>query len=380
MTAAARVMPAAGVQDARFMASALTLGRRGLGNVWPNPAVGALVVQHGPEGPVIVGRGWTRPGGRPHAETEALARAGALARGATLYVTLEPCSHYGKTPPCADAIIAAGIAHVVSALEDPNPEVGGKGHARLRAVGIEVTIGVGATEAGLVHAGHIRRIRDGRPHVTLKLAVSADGKAGRAGRRPAAITGEPARTRAHLMRAMNDAVMIGIGTALADDPSLTCRLPGMAARSPVRVVVDCALRLPLDGRLVASAGTPALWVLAAASAPADRERALRERGAEVIRVETSAEGRVDLGAVLKLLGSRGITRLLLEGGPILAASFVASDLVDEIALFRSSGIIGSDGIDALEGARLSALTRSPQLRSLAAEPIGSDRLETFERV
>jgi diaminohydroxyphosphoribosylaminopyrimidine deaminase/5-amino-6-(5-phosphoribosylamino)uracil reductase len=379
MTAAARAMPAAGVQDARFMASALTLGRRGLGNVWPNPAVGALVVQHGPGGPVIVGRGWTRPGGRPHAETEALARAGALARGATLYVTLEPCSHYGKTPPCADAIIAAGIAHVVSALEDPNPEVAGKGHARLRAAGIEVTIGVGAIEAGCVHAGHIRRIRDGRPHVTLKLAVSADGKAGRAGRRPAAITGEPARTRAHLMRAMNDAVMIGIGTALADDPSLTCRLPGMAARSPVRVVVDCALRLPLDGRLVASAGTPALWVLAAASAPADRERALRERGAEVIRVETSAEGRVDLGAVLKLLGSRGITRLLLEGGPILAASFVASDLVDEVALFRSSGIIGSDGIDALEGAPLSALTRSPKLRSIGAEPIGSDRLETFER-
>ena len=223
--------------DRRFMQLALTLGRRGQGRTWPNPAVGAVVVKDG----VIVGRGWTQPGGRPHAEPEALARAGEAARGATLYVTLEPCSHFGKSPPCADAIIAAGIARVVSAIEDPNPEVAGQGHARLRAAGIAVDVGLGAAEAARDHAGHFRRIRDKRPHVILKLAVSADDKIGAAGRKPVAITGEAARTRVHLLRAQCDAILVGIGTVLADDPLLTCRLPGMEARSPVRVVLDRAL-------------------------------------------------------------------------------------------------------------------------------------------
>src|SRR5262245_63336984 len=214
-------------EDARFMALALGLGRRGLGNAWPNPAVGAVVVRRGGSGPEIVGRGWTQAGGRPHAETEALRRAGSAARGATLYVTLEPCSHHGKTAPCADAIIAAGIARVVSALEDPDPKVAGEGHARLRAAGITTVTGLGAEVARRAHAGHIRRITDGRPHVTLKLAVSADLKAGLAGRRPAPITGEEARARVHRLRAMNDAILVGIGSVLADDPVLTCRLPGM---------------------------------------------------------------------------------------------------------------------------------------------------------
>src|SRR6266478_5013432 len=227
------------------MGLALALGRRGLGRAWPNPAVGAVVVRDDGAGPVVVGRGWTKPGGRPHAETEALGRAGAAARGATLYVTLEPCSHHGKTPPCADAIIAAGIARVVSALVDPNPEVAGAGHWRLAEAG------VGAEEARRAHAGHIRRVQDGRPHVTLKLAVSADGKAALADRRPAAITGEAGRARVHLMRSRSDAVLTGIGTAVADDPLLSSRLPGM--RSPVRVVLDATLRLPLASKLVATA-------------------------------------------------------------------------------------------------------------------------------
>src|SRR3954471_15965042 len=194
--------PTDNADDSRFMRLALALGRRGLGRTWPNPAVGAVVVKDG----VVVGRGWTQPGGRPHAEVEALARAGDAARGATLYATLEPCSHHGKTPPCVDAIVAARIARVVSALEDPNPKIAGEGHARLRAQGVAVDVGLGAEEALRAHAGHFRRVRDGRPHVTLKLAVSADGKAGLPGRRPATITGEPARARVHLMRAMNDAV------------------------------------------------------------------------------------------------------------------------------------------------------------------------------
>src|SRR5499426_2946077 len=224
--------------DERFMRLALGLGRRNLGRTWPNPAVGAVIVKDG----VIVGRGWTQPGGRPHAEVEALRRAGAAARGATLYVTLEPCSHHGKTPPCADAIIAAGIARVVSALSDPNPEVAGAGHWRMAEAGIVVEVGFGADEARRAHAGHIRRVQDGRPHVTLKLAVSADEKVALAGRKPVRITGEAADTRVHRMRAMSDAVATGIGTVLADDPLLTCRLPGM--HSPVRIVLDASLRLP----------------------------------------------------------------------------------------------------------------------------------------
>src|SRR5580704_2477635 len=327
------------------MALALFLGRRGLGHTWPNPAVGAVIVKDG----VIVGRGWTQAGGRPHAEVEALRRAGKAARGATLYVTLEPCSHHGKTPPCADAVIAAGVTRVVSALEDPNPEVAGQGHARLRAAGIAVEVGVGAEEARRDHAGHIRRMREGRPHVMLKLAISADGKAGAAGRRPIAITGEAVRERVHLLRAQSDAIMIGIGTALADDPLLTCRLPGMELRSPMRVVLDTTLRLPPASRLVQTALETPVWVIAGPMAPHPAEEALRGRGVEVFRVAAHGE-RLDLAGALKLLGARGITRLLAEGGPTLAAALIAADLVDEAILFQSAKIVGEDGIDALDGA------------------------------
>jgi diaminohydroxyphosphoribosylaminopyrimidine deaminase/5-amino-6-(5-phosphoribosylamino)uracil reductase len=358
------------------MCLALALGRRGLGNTWPNPAVGAVIVREDRGTPVIVGRGWTQVGGRPHAEVEALRRAGDAARGATMYVTLEPCSHHGKTPPCADAIIAAGIARVVSAIEDPNPEVAGAGHARLRAAGVAVEVGLGADAARRAHAGHIRRMRDRRPHVTLKLAVSADGKAGAAGRRPAAITGEAARARVHLLRAMNDAILIGIGTALADDPELTCRLPGMAAFSPVRVVLDTRLRLPPDGALATSARTTPVWVVAAPDAPPEPARVLQDAGVVVLHAPAASE-RLDIAAVLRLLAERGVTRLMVEGGPIVAASFVAADLVDEAALFRSAKTIGPEGIDALEGMRLETLTG--RLALLGHEPVGDDSVEFFAR-
>ena len=282
-------VPAASA-DARFMALALTLGRRGLGRTWPNPAVGAVVVGDG----LIVGRGWTQAGGRPHAEVEALRRAGAAARGATLYVTLEPCSHHGKSPPCADAVIAAGIARVVSALEDPNPEVAGAGHARLRAAGIAVDVGLGADEARRDHAGHIRRMRECRPHVMLKLAASADGKAGAAGRKPVAITGEPAREHMHLLRAQSDAIMTGIGTALADDPVLTCRLPGVADRSPVRVVLDSRLRLPPASRLAGSARQVPLWVVTGPDAPPAPRRRLKPPGRQCCRRRGPARGSISL--------------------------------------------------------------------------------------
>jgi diaminohydroxyphosphoribosylaminopyrimidine deaminase/5-amino-6-(5-phosphoribosylamino)uracil reductase len=366
--------------DRRYMQLALTLGRRGLGRTWPNPAVGAIVVRDG----VIVGRGWTQPGGRPHAEPEALRRAGEAARGATLYVTLEPCSHFGKSPPCADAIIAAGISRVVAAIEDPNPEVAGKGHAKLRAAGITVDVGLFAEEAARDHAGHFRRVRDGRPHVTLKLAVSADDKIGAAAGKPVAITGEAARTRVHLLRAQSDAILVGIGTVLADDPLLTCRLPGMAARSPVRVVLDRALRIPSGSRLVRSARETPLWVVASELAEAPAAAKLGAAGAQVLRIaptpapELDLKG-LDLKAVLHALSVKGITRLMVEGGSRVASSFVAADLVDEVWLLRGWEAIGAGGVAALDALPLSEITQSPRLKLRASEALDKDALTIYER-
>jgi diaminohydroxyphosphoribosylaminopyrimidine deaminase / 5-amino-6-(5-phosphoribosylamino)uracil reductase len=360
--------------DRRYMELALTLGRRGLGRTWPNPAVGAVVVRDG----VIIGRGWTQPGGRPHAEPVALAQAGDLARGATLYVTLEPCSHFGKSPPCADAIIAAGISRVVAAVEDPNPEVAGQGLARLRAAGISVDVGLCATEAAYTHAGHFRRVRDGRPHVILKLAVSPDERIGAAGHKPVAITGEAAKARMHLLRAQCDAILVGIGTVLADDPLLTCRLPGMVKRSPVRVVLDRSLRIAGDSRLVHSARETPLWVFASELADAPAAVKLGGAGAQVIRVAPTDTG-LDLTAVLHALAERGITRLLVEGGSRVASSFVAAGMVDEFWLLRGSEEVGADGVPPFDALALSAITQSPGFRVRASETLGKDVLTIFER-
>jgi diaminohydroxyphosphoribosylaminopyrimidine deaminase/5-amino-6-(5-phosphoribosylamino)uracil reductase len=361
--------------DRRFMQLALALGRRGQGRTWPNPAVGAVVVKDG----LIIGRGWTQPGGRPHAEPEALRRAGEAAGGATLYVTLEPCSHFGKSPPCADAIIAAGISRVVAAIEDPNPEVAGKGLAKLRAAGISVDVGLLAEEAAHDHAGHFRRIRDHRPHVILKLAVSADDKIAASGHKPVSITGEAARTRVHLLRAQCDAILVGIGTVLADDPMLTCRLPGMEARSPVRVVLDRFLRSPAGSRLVHSARETPLWVVASELAEAAAAATLGAAGAQVIRIAPSAAPGLDLSAVLYALAEKGITRLLVEGGSRVASSFVADDLVDEVWLLRGPDPIGHDGIAALDALPLSEITQSPRLKLRASETLGKDTLTVYER-
>ena len=362
--------------DQRFMQLALTLGRRGQGRTWPNPAVGAVVVKDG----VIVGRGWTQPGGRPHAEPEALRQAGEAARGATLYVTLEPCSHVGKSPPCADAIIAAGIARVVSAIEDPNPEVAGQGHARLRAAGITVDIGLGARDAAHDHAGHFRRVRDKRPHVILKLAVSSDDKIGAAGRKPVAISGEAAKARVHLLRAQCDAILVGIGTVLADDPLLTCRLPGMEPQSPVRVVLDRGLRMPGTSRLVHSARETPLWVLTSSLSEAPAAMKLGAAGAHVIRVATTATPPgLDLAAVLRAMSEKGITRLLVEGGARVASSFVAAGLVDEVWLLRAPDAVGTDGIAALDALPLTAITQSPTFNRSVSETLQKDTLTIYER-
>ena len=362
--------------DQRYMQLALSLGRRGQGRTWPNPAVGAVVVKDG----VIVGRGWTQPGGRPHAEPEALRRAGEAARGATLYVTLEPCSHFGKSPPCVEAVIAAGISRVVSAIEDPNPEVAGKGHAKLRSAGITVDVGLGAVEAARDHAGHFLRIRDRRPHVILKLAVSADDKIGGSGRKPVAITGEAARTQVHLLRAHNDAILVGIGTVLGDNPLLTCRLPGMEARSPVRVVLDRALRIPGDSRLVHSARATPLWVMTSETADAAAATKLGAAGAQVIRIPSDpAKSGLDLATVLNGLSEKGVSRLMVEGGARVASSFVAAGLADEIWLLRGPATVGAEGVSALGALPLAAITQSPAFRVRASETLDKDTLTIYER-
>jgi len=361
------------------MALALALGRRGLGRTWPNPAVGAVIIRRDGDVPLIVGRGWTQTGGRTHAEIEALRRAGEAARGATLYVTLEPCSHFGKSPPCVDAVIAAGIKRVVSAIEDPNPEVAGQGHARLRAAGINVDVGLCAAEAAFDHSGHFRRIRDKRPHVILKLAVSPDGKIGAAGGKPLAITGDAARDRVHLLRAQSDAILVGIGTVLADDPQLNCRLPGMEARSPVRVVLDQNLRIPAASQLVRSARETPLWVVSSELAEAAAATRLGAAGTQIIRIPPGSASGFDLPSVLHALAGKGITRLMVEGGSRVAASFIAADLVDEIWLFRGAEAVGSDGVDALDALPLSKITQSQAYKVHASETFDKDTLTIYER-
>ncbi|MDB5521609.1 MAG: ribD [Tardiphaga sp.] len=360
--------------DRRFMQLALTLGRRGLGRTAPNPAVGAVIVKDG----VIVGRGWTQDGGRPHAEPEALRRAGAQAKGATLYVTLEPCSHVGRSPPCADAVIAAGIARVVSAMPDPNPDVAGQGHARLRAAGIVVDVGLLGDEAARDHAGHISRVVNKRPHVILKLAVSSDDKIGLAGK-PVAITGEETRSRVHLLRAQCDAILVGIGTVIADNPDLTCRLPGMAAQSPVRVVLDRALRISGDSKLVHSARNAPLWLVASETAEAAAATKLGAAGAVIIRLPTRDAPGLDLVSIMAALHARNITRLMVEGGARVARSFLQANLVDEVWLLRGPDAIGDSGVAALHDMPLSTITQSPDFARRASETLGRDTLTIYER-
>lgn len=367
-------------EDEALMAEALAVGQLGLGRTWPNPSVGAVVVRPTSAGPQILGRAGTAPAGRPHAEPLALAQAGDAARGATLYVTLEPCSHFGRTPPCADAVIAAGITRVVAAVEDPDPRVRGRGVARMRAAGLWVTVGVGAERALEDHAGHISRVTRGRPHVLLKMAVSADGKAGLEGPRPAAITGEEARARVHLMRAHADAIMVGIGTVLADDPQLTVRLPGMEGRSPVRIVLDGDLRLPTTCGLVRTAEQVPVWAIAAEDAPAEREKALVDAGVQVLRAPRAASGRLDLPAVMKLLGLLGVTRLMVEGGPQVAAALLDDGLVDEVAVLQSPDALGAGALDALAGRPLARLTEPVGFAVVERTELGRDSLMRLRRL
>ena len=365
--------PSARDLDLRSMRAALALARRGLGTVWPNPAVGCVIVKEGR----VVGRGWTQPGGRPHGETEALRRAGEGAVGATAYVSLEPCCHWGQTPPCVDALIAAGIRRVVVPLEDPDPRVAGGGLRRLHEAGLEVETGLCAAEAAEVNAGFFSRLRLGRPLVTLKLGTSLDGRIATASGESQWITGPPARERAHALRAAHDAIMVGTGTALADDPQLTCRLPGLAQRSPVRVVIDRHLRMPPSIQLIASAREVPTWVLTSLSADPLRRRALADGGVTVIEIDGDSNGDIDLASALAALGERGITRLLVEGGGRLAAALVRARLVDRLIWAHAPLLIGNDGVPAIADLGLEVLADAPRFERLSTEIVGNDVLTMF---
>jgi len=365
--------PSAQDLDVRSMRAALALARRGLGTVWPNPAVGCVLVKQGR----VVGRGWTQPGGRPHGETEALRRAGEDARGATAYVSLEPCCHWGQTPPCVDTLIAAGVRRVVVPLEDPDPRVAGGGLHRLKAAGLDVETGLCAAEAAEVNAGFFSRLRLGRPLVTLKLGTTLDGRIATASGESQWITGPPARERAHALRAVHDAIMVGTGTALADDPQLTCRLPGLAHRSPVRVVIDRHLRMPPTMQLVASAREVPTWVLTSLSADPLRRQALADGDITLIEIEGDSNADIDLATALATLGERGITRLLVEGGGRLAAALVRARLVDRLVWVHAPLLIGNDGVPAIADLGLEVLADAPHFERLSAEVVGDDVLTVF---
>ena len=359
--------------DHRFMALAMALGRRGLGQTWPNPAVGCVIVREGR----IVGRATTAPGGRPHAEPQALAQAGAAARGATAYVSLEPCAHHGATPPCADALIAAGIARVVAPLADSDPRVAGQGFAMLRAAGIDVTTGILANEAARDHAGFFLRTEQGRPFLTLKLAASFDGRIATATGESQWITGPAARRAVHAMRARHDAVMVGGGTARADDPSLTVREMG-AERQPVRIVVSRRLDLPMMSRLARSAREIPLWLVHGPDTDLALHQAWEGIGARLVPAALSG-GQLDLGSVLRALGEAGLTRVFCEGGGGLAASLLSSDLVDELVGFTAGLTIGAEGGPAIGALGLARLAEAPRFALIESRAIGPDILHRWRR-
>ena len=358
--------------DRRFMAAALAIGRRGLGRTAPNPSVGAVLVKDGR----IVGRGCTGDGGRPHGERVAIAQAGEAARGATLYVTLEPCSHHGQTPPCCEAIVAAGIARLVYAIEDPNPLVAGNGAAFCRAHGLAVVAGMGAEQAQRDHAGHSRRMIQRRPMITLKLAETADGFVAGGTHDPRlSISGVAANGMVHVLRAMHDAIMVGIGTARADDPLMTVRLPGVTAR-PTRIVLDARLAISPRSRLLSTVDLAPAVILAADEAIRARGAALQAPGVELLAVPLDHTGRIDLAAALASLADRGLTRIFSEGGPTVAAALIGAGFADDVLIFTAPRPFGGDGVPTLPSAARSTLDTTYRLAE--DRMVGPDRLRRWE--
>jgi len=362
--------------DAEHMRAALALAGRGLGNTWPNPAVGCVLVKDGR----VVGRGWTQPGGRPHAEVVALERAGEAARGATAYVTLEPCSHHGRTPPCCDALIRAGVSRVVAALRDPDARVDGRGLRRLREAGVAVEEGLMGAEAAALNAGFLARIAQGRPLVTLKIGATLDGRIATGAGESRWITGEAARREVHLLRARHDAVLVGSGTALADDPDLTCRIPGADPVPVLRVVADSRLRLPAGARLVRTAREAPTWLLTGTGRRPAALAPFLAAGVEVVVIRR-ARGGVGLQPrpMLAALAARGVTRVLAEGGASLAAALLAADLVDRIAWFHAPALLGADARAAVAELGLARLAAAPRFRLAETRALGGDVFSSYER-
>ncbi len=371
--------PDRNAHDERFMRLAIALGSRHLGMTWPNPSVGAVLVDESGEVPVILAQGITQAGGRPHAERMALEAAGARARGATLYVTLEPCatrSSRDHGPSCTDLIVAADIGRLVVSVADPSPHAAGQGPERFSHAGIPMSVGCLAAEGAWLHRGHITRVSKGRPAVTVKLARSTEGFAGSRQGPRLILTGEAAQAKVHLMRAHADAIMVGVGTVLADDPLLNVRLPGLEDRSPVRIIVDSQLRMPPAARVATGAREIPTWIVTTVDAPVEAERALMAQGVEVLRVSADAGGRVLMPEALQLLGTRGLTQVFCEGGPELADALAKDDLIDELVLITGRSARGQGDVPALG---LSLQDRMDHLICRAEEQVGPDLFMFWER-
>ncbi len=364
------------------MAHALALGRRGLGQTWPNPSVGAVLVRMIDGAPVVVGRGATQAGGRPHGEAQALAQAGDAAAGATLYVTLEPCAYRSVRGgiPCVERTLSAGVRRVVSAIADPNPRIAGLGHALLRTAGVRVDVGTSAEEAQESHRGHFRRVREGLPTVTFKIARTADGYAGGPGRARLPISCHEATAWVQLQRTHYDAIMLGVETVLADDPLLTVRLPGLGHRSPVRIVLDTRLRMHAGLQLVATSGAVPTWVIAAEDAPVEPERRLVAAGVDVMRVGRGADGHLDLREALALLATRGITRVFSEGGPTVGEQLAIRGLTDQVIISTSPNRLGAEGVTAVRPGLAAVLGDATRYRLARTAMIGHDSFTFHERI
>jgi len=363
--------------DSAHMAAALSLASRGLGATSPNPSVGCILVKDGS----VVGRGWTQSGGRPHAETEALKRAGAEARGATAYITLEPCNHHGETPPCAAALIESGVSRAVIAVSDPDPLVSGAGIQRLRDAGVVTDVGVLAAEAARLNRGFFLKTTIGRPLVALKIATTLDGRIGLADGSSQWITNRTSRDFGHLLRLQHDSVMVGSGTVIADDPMLTCRLPGFSGmkRQPVRIVMDRRLRLSSTSQLATTAGSPPTWLFTSERNAEKSSKALRRTGVEILPVQGAEDDGQFVHRVMTKLGALGLTRVLVESGGRLAASLIKEDLIDVLHWFRAPNLIGDDGRASIGDLGLDQLMAAPRFSRLKSFDFDGDSFETFER-
>ena len=357
------------------MRIALALARRGHGNVAPNPSVGCVIVRDG----CIVGRGWTQPGGRPHAETEALGRAGDAARGATAYVTLEPCAHHGYTPPCAQALIEAGIIRVIIGAGDPDPRVDGGGVRMLRGAGLQVVENVCQKEAEEAAAGFLLTLREKRPFVTVKVATTVDGKIATETGESKWITGPLARNLGHGLRARNDAILVGSRTAILDNPSLTCRLPGLENSSPIRLVLDGRDPVPASHNLLTTAGHPPTWVFIVSNTNDDRRSVYESAGAEVFKTPADKQGQPDPRAVLNIIAEKGVTRLMIEGGGATIGAFLQRDLVDRLVWFKAQKVFGVDGIPAISGVDIQKLDEVSNLVKVSEWAAGEDTVTIYSR-